>query len=138
MLNYAVERRSIQDNLLLVREVLEGIEDVTEIALINLDQSNDFNRVDHRFLAIVFETARLKPEFRMMNHNPKSVAQMNGKRSEAFTIERSVRLGVPCLLFSMSSFWSPCSLGIGMRGKIQSAQDSFCYPSYSEGLRVRR
>ena len=33
---FAVKRRSIQDNLLLIREVLEGIEDGTEAALICL------------------------------------------------------------------------------------------------------
>ena len=45
----AVKGRSIQDNLHLIREVLEGIEDGTEAAMINLDQSKAFNRVDHRF-----------------------------------------------------------------------------------------
>ena len=45
--------RSIQDNLHLVRQILEGIEDDTEAALINLDQSKAFDRVDHRFLAAV-------------------------------------------------------------------------------------
>ena len=36
---FAVKGRSIQDNLHLIREVLEGIEDDTEAALISLDQS---------------------------------------------------------------------------------------------------
>ena len=35
--NYAVKGRSIQDNLHLIREVLEGIEDDTEATLISLD-----------------------------------------------------------------------------------------------------
>ena len=61
---FAVKGRSIQDNLHLIREVLEGIEDGTEAALINLDQSKDFDRVDHRFLATVLETAGFQPEFR--------------------------------------------------------------------------
>ncbi len=60
----AVKGRSIQDNLHLIREVLEGIEDGTEAALISLDQSKAFDRVDHRFLASVLETAGFKPEFR--------------------------------------------------------------------------
>ena len=51
--NYAVKGRSIQDNLHLVRQILEGTEDDTETALINLDQSKAFNRVDHWFLATV-------------------------------------------------------------------------------------
>ena len=79
----------------MIREVLEGIEDDTEAALISLDQSKAFDRVDHRFLATVLETAGFEPEFRrlmsMMYHNPQAVVQVNGMRSRAFAIERSVR-----------------------------------------------
>ena len=93
---FAAKGRSIQDNLHLVREVLEN---GTEAALISLDQSNAFDRVDHRFLATVLETAGFKPEFRkwisMMYHNPQAVVQVNGRRSRVFTIERSVRQGCP-------------------------------------------
>ena len=60
---FAVKGRSIQNTLLLIREVLE-IEDCTEAALIILDQSKAFDRVDHRFLASVLETAGSQPEFR--------------------------------------------------------------------------
>ena len=96
---FAVKGRSIQDNLHLIREVLEGIEDGTEAALISLDQSKAFDRVDHRFLATVLETAGFKPEFRrwisMMYHNPQAVVQVNGRRSRVFEVERSVRQGCP-------------------------------------------
>ena len=96
---FAVKRRSIQDNLHLIREVLEGIEDDTEAALISLDQSKAIDRVDHWFLASVLETAGFKPEFRrwisMMYHNPQAVVQMKGRRSRVFAIERSVRQGCP-------------------------------------------
>ena len=40
---YDVKGRSIQDNLHLIREILEGIGDATEAALISLDQSNAFD-----------------------------------------------------------------------------------------------
>ena len=97
--NYAVKGRSIQDNLHLVRQILEGIKDDTEAALINLDQSKAFDRVDHRFLAAVLETAGFRPEFRkwisILYHNPQAVVQVNGMRSGAFAIERSVRQGCP-------------------------------------------
>ena len=96
---FAVKGRSIQDNLHLIREVLEGIEDGTEAALISLDQSKAFDRVDHRFLATVLETVGFKPEFRrwisMMYHNPQAVVQVNGRRSRVFAVERSVRQGCP-------------------------------------------
>ena len=120
---FAVKGRSIQDNLHLIREVLEGIEDDTEAALISLDQSKAFDRVDHRFLASVLETAGFKPEFRrwisMMYHNPQAVVQVNGRCSRVFAIERSVRQGCPRLLYSMSSRWSPSCAGLGMRGQVR-------------------
>ena len=96
---FAVKERSIQDNLHLIREVLEGIEDGTEPALISLDQSKAFDRVDHRFLVTVLVTAGLKPEFRrwisMMYHNPQAVVQVNERRSRVFAIERLVQQGCP-------------------------------------------
>ena len=96
---FAVKGRLIQDNVHLIREVLEGIVDDTEAALISLDQSKAFDSVDHRFLATVLETAGFKPEFRrwisMMYHKPQAVVQVNGRRSRAFAIERSVRQGCP-------------------------------------------
>ena len=96
---YAVKGRSIHDNLHLIREVLEGIKDDTEAALISLDQSKAFDRVDHRFLASVLETAGFKPDFRrwisMEYHNPQAVVQVNGRRSGVIAIERSVRQGCP-------------------------------------------
>ena len=96
---FAVKGRSIQDNLHLIREVLERIKDDTESALISLDQSKAFDRVDHRFLASVLKTAGFKPEFRrwisMMYHNPQAVVQVNGRRSGVIAIERSVWQGCP-------------------------------------------
>ena len=89
---FALKGRSIQDNLHLIREVLEGIEDDTEAALISLYQSKAFDRVDHRFLATVLETAGFEPEFcrwiSMMYNNHQVVVLVNGRRSEAFAIER--------------------------------------------------
>ena len=80
--NYTVKGRSIQDNLHLVREILERLKYDTEAALINLDQSKAFDRVDHQFLATVFETTEFEPEFHkwiMLYHNPQAVVQLNGR-----------------------------------------------------------
>ena len=97
--NYAVKGRSIRDNLHLVRQILEGIKDDTKAALINLDQSKAFDRVDHRFLAAVLETTGFKPEFRkwisILYHNPQAVVQVNGRCSGDFAIERLVWQGCP-------------------------------------------
>ena len=104
---FAVKGRSIQDNLHLIREVLEGIKDDTESALISLDQSKAFDRVDHRFLASVLETAGFEPEFRrwisMMYHNPQAVVQ--GER-KAFGGDRDRAFG-PARLPSVSSSLCP-------------------------------
>ena len=85
---YAMKGRSIQDNLHLIREVLEGIEDGTEAELISLDQSKTFDRVDHRFLVTLLKTAGFQPEFRrwisMMYHNPQAVVLVNRRCSTAF------------------------------------------------------
>ena len=89
---FAVKGSSIQDDLHLIREGLEGIEDDTEAVLNSLDQSKAFDRVDHRFLATVLETVGFEPEFRrwisMMYHNPQAVVQVNGRCSRAFAIKR--------------------------------------------------
>ena len=127
---FAVKGRSIQDNLHLIREVLEEIED----ALISLDQSKAFDW----FLATVLETAGFEPEFcrwiSMMYHNPQAVVQVNGRRSRAFAIKRSVRQGCPCLLFSMSKLWSPCSVGLGMRGQIRPSAVTFLLAHLRQGF----
>ena len=54
----------MQGNLHLMREIRERLKDGNEAALINLDQSKAFDRVDHRFLPTVLETWRFQPEFR--------------------------------------------------------------------------
>ena len=112
--NYAVKGRSIQDNLDLAREILEGIED--EAALINLDRSKAFDRVDHQFMAAILETARFDPEFRkwisILYHNP----QVNGKHSKAFVIERFSGGVGPYPLFYMSSLLSPWMSDIYNKG----------------------
>ena len=96
---YAVKGRSIQDNLHLIPEVLEEIEDGTEAVLIHLDQSKAFDWVNHRYLVSVLETAGFQLEFcrwfSMMYHNSQTVVQVNGRRSRAFAIERSVWQGCP-------------------------------------------
>ena len=120
---FAVKGRSIQDNLHLIREVLEGIKDDTEAALIRLDQSKAFDRVDHRFLASVLETAKFKLEFcrwiSMIYHNPQAVVQVNRRGSGVTAIECSVGKAALYLLFSMSSRWSPSCKGLGMRGQVR-------------------
>ena len=121
--NYAVKGRSIRDNLHLVRQILEGIKDDTRAALINLDQSKAFDRVDHRFLAAVLETAGFQPEFckwiSILYHNP----QAGGVRGLLRSSDRSGK-AAPCPPFSMSLLWSPCSEGLGMEGLVRPCAES--------------
>ena len=126
--NYGVKGRSNRDNLHLVRQILEAIEDDTEAALINLDQSKTFDRVDHRFLAVVLETAGFKPEFRkwisMLYHNPQAVAQVNGRfRVLSRSSGRSGK-AASCALFSMFLLWSPCSEGLGIGELVRPCAES--------------
>ena len=135
--NYAVKGRSIQDNLYLVREILEGIEDDAKAALINLEQFKAFDRVDHQFLAAVLETAGFKPEFRkwisILYHNPQAVVQVNRKRSKAFVIQCSVRQGYPLspLLYVLTLE----SLPHRLRG--ERAFPALCGVSFTGSVRVK-
>ena len=135
---FAVNGRSIPDNLHLIREVLEGIKDDTEASLISLDQSKAFDRVDHRFLATVLETAGFKPEFHrwisMIYHNPQAVVLVNGRRSgHSRSSVRSGRAAL-CLLFSMSSRWSPSCAGLGMRGQVRPCAVSLLLALLRQGF----
>ena len=56
---YSVKGKSIQNNLPLVHEVLEGLDDDSEARLISLGQFMDFDRV----LATVLKIAGFEPEF---------------------------------------------------------------------------
>ena len=97
--NFAVPGRSIQDNLHLVRTVLEGIKDDKKAALITLDQSKAFDRVDHRFLASVLQAAGFESDFcrwiSILYKAPRAVVEVNGMQSKPFNITRSVRQGCP-------------------------------------------
>ena len=135
---FAVKGRSIQDNLHLIREVLEGIKDGTEAALISSDQSKAFNRVDHRFLASVLETAGFKPEFRrwisMMYHNPQAVVQVNGRRLGVIAIERSVRQGCPLSPLLCVLALEPLCAGLGMRGQVRHCMVSQSLAALRQGF----
>lgn len=100
--NYAVKRRSIQNNLHLIHTILDGgKEDDTETALINLDQSKAFDKVDHHFLVSVLNAAGYQPSFHkwisILYRALTAVVQVNEKHSKSFTISRSMHQGSPLL-----------------------------------------
>ena len=93
----AVKGRTIQDSLHLVRTILEKVDD--KAALINLDQSKAFDRVDHGFLEAVLSAAGFGVNFRswirLLYASPGVMVEVNGVRSKAFILSRSIRQGCP-------------------------------------------
>ena len=128
----AVKGRTIQSNLHLIRTILEGVKDDDCAALINLDQSKAFDRVDHQYLATVLQAAGFKPDFckwiSLLYRAPSAVVQVNGKLSSVFALSRSVRQGCPLspLLYALAlepllrrlkdETSSPALRGIGVPG----------------------
>ena len=97
----AVKGRTIQDSLHLVRTIVEKVDG--NAALINLDQSKAFDRVNHAFLEAVLSAADFGLHFRtricLLYASPGLMVEVNGVRSEPFTLTRSIRQG--CLLSPM-------------------------------------
>ena len=141
--NYPVKRRSIPDNLHLVREVLEELEDGTEVTLINLDQAKAFDMVDHWFLAVVFETAGFKPKFckwiSILYLTRRQWCRWTGSARRLTRSSNRSDSVAPCLLFSMSLLGSLCSIGLGIWKEIRLLR-GFLFASClrEKGLRVRR
>ena len=95
----AVKGRTIQDSLHLVRTIVEKVDG--NAALINLDQSKAFDRVDHAFLEAVLSSAGFGVDFRtwirLLYASPGVMVEVNGVRSEPFTLTRSIRQGLPVI-----------------------------------------
>ena len=93
----AVKGRTIQDNLHLVRTIVEKV--AGNAAMIKLDQSKAFDRVDHRFMESILNTAGFGQDFRawiqLLYATPSSMVEVNGVRSKPFRLSRSVRQGCP-------------------------------------------
>ena len=93
----AVKGRTIQNSLHLFRTIVEKVD--RNAALINLDQSKAFDRVDHGFLEAVLSSAGFGLHFRswirLLYASPGIMVAVNGVRSEPFTLTRSIRQGCP-------------------------------------------
>ncbi len=86
--------RTIQDSLHLVRTIGETVDG--NAALI---KSKAFDRVDHAFLEAVLSSAGFGVDFRtwirLLYASPGVMVEVNGVRSEPFTLTRSIRQGCP-------------------------------------------
>ena len=96
-LSYAVKGRTIQDSLHMVHTIAEKV--AGKAALINLDQSKTFDRVDYRFLEAVLPAAGFGFHFRrwirFLYASPGVMVEVNGVRSRPFTLTPSIRQGFP-------------------------------------------
>ena len=97
----AVKGRTIQDSIHLVCTIIEKVD--RNAALINLDQSKAFDRVDNGFLEAVLSAASFGLHFRtwicLLYASPGVMVEVNGVRLEPFTLTCSIRQG--CLLSPM-------------------------------------
>ena len=116
--NYAVKGRSTQNILYLMREIIEGIENDTKVVLISLDHSKAFDRVEIGFWRRFW---RLPSSNRSFANGLAWCTTILRQRWRGTKLclgfhDRKVAL---CPLYSTSSLWSPCSIGLAMVRQIQ-------------------
>ena len=106
--NFVVKGRSISDNQPLVPVIREGIEDDIELALISLDQSKVFDRVDHWFLAAVFGDRRIRTGIPQMDqHSTQQHSGSGAGEGKALGVLRDWAVGLAGLS-PVSSSLRPC------------------------------
>lgn len=92
-----MNERTIKSNLNLIHKILEGVEDDDQAALVDLYQSNQFDRIDHEYMIDVMQVAEFKRDFckwiNLLYHSPSDIVQGNGKQSLAFALSGFVRQG---------------------------------------------
>ena len=138
----AVKGRTIQDSLHLVRTIIEVDGNA---ALINLDQSKAFDRVDHAFLEAVLSAAGFGVDFRtwirLLYASPGVMVEVNGVRSEPFTLTRSIRQDCPLspmiYILALEPFLrklkaNPVLRGLTLPGASQVAR----YTTYADDVSV--
>ena len=94
----AIKGRSITDNVHLLRNIVDYVNMKNSYcALISLDQTKAFDRVNHVFLFRVLSAFGFGPSFikwvRLLYTDCSSQVLVNGFLSEQFPISRSVRQG---------------------------------------------
>ena len=139
----AVKGRTIQDSLHLVRTIVEKVDG--NAALINLDQSKAFDRVDHAFLEAVLSLAGFGVDFRtwirLLYASPGVMVEVNGVRSEPFTLTRSIRQGCPLspmlYILALEPFLHRLKVNPVLRGlTLPGASEVARYTAYADDISV--
>ena len=139
----AVKGRTIQDSLHLVRTIVEKVDG--NAALINLDQSKAFDRVDHAFLEAVLSSAGFEVDFRtwirLLYASPGVMVEVNGVRSEPFTLTRSIRQGCPLspmlYILALEPFLRRIKANPVLRGlTLPGASEVARYTAYADDVSV--
>ncbi len=102
--SYCVPRRSIVDNISLIRDALEVSKLLNlDFGLISLDQEKAFDRVEHLYLWKTLEAFGFKQDFikmvQVLYSEVESVLKINGGLCAPFQVKRGVRQG--CALSGM-------------------------------------
>ena len=139
----AVKGRTIQDSLHLVRTIIEKVDG--NAALINLDQSKAFDRVDHAFLEAVLSAAGFGLHFRswirLLYASPGIMVEVNGVRSEPFTLTRSIRQGCPLspmlYILALEPFLRKLKANPALRGlRLPGTSEVARYTAYADDVSV--
>ena len=139
----AVKGRTIHESLHLVRTIVEKVDG--NAALINLDQSKVFDRVDHGFLESVLSAAGFGQHFRtwigLLYASPGVMVEVNGVRSEPFTLTRSIRQGCPLspmlYIFALEPFLRKLKANLVLRGlTLPGASEVARYTTYADDVSV--
>lgn len=101
---YCVPRRSVFDNISLVRDVLEVSKLLNlDCGLISLDQEKAFDRVEHCYLWRVLEAFGFSQNFinsiKVLYSDVQSILKVNGGLCAPFSVHRGIRQG--CSLSGM-------------------------------------
>ncbi|CAM2113462.1 unnamed protein product [Caretta caretta] len=99
---YTIPRRSIFDNLYLVRDFLElGCRDGLSFALLSLDQEKAFDRVDHGYLLSTLQAFDFGPQFMgflwVLYASAECLVRLNWTLTEPVSFGRGVQQGCPLL-----------------------------------------